>query len=168
MNVSGGITDTFRKLWRHSWDDWRMLFYAGGLTGLVRAALSVVSLRQVVHGLRRTAARLPQWKEATPTYRRQAVWAARTAGRRLLPERPCLTQALILQYLLLRRGDDSAQLHIGVAKREEEGFLAHAWVERDGDVLIGGPASPNTYERFDDLGSKIEPSKPTGPSPGQE
>ena len=132
-----------------------MLLHAGILTVLVRTGLSVGSLKQVTRGLRRTARGLPQWATSTPTYRKRAAWAARVVGRRLLPERPCLTQALVLQYLLLRRGDNSAQLHIGVANREEGEFRAHAWVERDGDVLIGGAESPEEYERFDDLRTKI-------------
>ncbi|WP_251979821.1 lasso peptide biosynthesis B2 protein [Salinibacter ruber] len=71
-------------------------------------------------------------------------------------QRPCLTQALVLQYLLLRRGDDAAELHIGVRKDEDTGLQAHAWVERSGQVLIGGTGAPDTYERFEDLGAKLE------------
>jgi len=84
-------------------------------------------------------------------------------GRRLLPERPCLTQALVLQYLLLRRGDDAAELHIGVAKGEDGTLQAHAWVERGGRVLIGGENAPGMYERFEDLGEKIEALNSSGP-----
>jgi len=85
----------------------------------------------------------------------RAAWAARAVGRRFLPERPCLTQALVLQYLLLRRGDDSTELHIGVTKTDEE-LQAHAWVERSGRVLIGGTEAPGKYERFSDLEEKIQ------------
>lgn len=87
----------------------------------------------------------------------RAAWAAHAVGRRLLPERPCLTQALVLQYLLLRRGDDSAELHVGVTKSDEEELQAHAWIERDGRVLIGGTNAPKKYERFDDLDVKTNP-----------
>lgn len=86
----------------------------------------------------------------------RAAWAAHAIGRRFLPERPCLTQALVLQYLLLRRGDDAAELHIGVTKDKEGALQAHAWVERKGRVLIGGKNAPKTYERFEDLGEKME------------
>lgn len=105
--------------------------------------------------LQRVGAGLPQWSAATPRYRIRAAWAAHAVGQRLLPERPCLTQALVLQYLLLRRGDDEAELHIGVTKDEDTGLQAHAWVEHSGRVLIGGAGAPDTYERFEDLGAKL-------------
>jgi hypothetical protein len=99
---------------------------------------------------------LPRWARSTPQYRLRAAWAAHAVGRRLLPERPCLTQALVLQYLLLRRRDDTAELHIGVTKSQDEDFQAHAWVERDGQVLIGGTNAPKKYKRFEDLRAKME------------
>lgn len=153
----------FRKLWRHPWRNWWMLLQATGITVIVWSGLSVFSLGRVTRGLRRTAMRLPQWSDATPSDRRRAAWAAHAVGRRLLPERPCLTQALVLQYLLLRRGDDAAELHIGVAKSDDD-LQAHAWVERNGRVLIGGTSSPDEYERFDGLSGTVNAPSPAGPS----
>jgi len=154
---------TLRTLWQHPWQNWGLLLYAGGLTVCVRACLSVYSLNRVTWGLRRVARRLPRRSPATPRYRMRAAWAAHAVGQRLLPERPCLTQALVLQYLLLRRGDDAAELHIGVTKKDRT-LQAHAWVERNGCVLIGGTDSPRKYERFDDLARKVRSTKkPTNP-----
>ena len=152
-----------RTLWQHPWQNWGLLVYVGGLTVCVRACLSVYSLNRVTRGLRRVALRLPQRSSATPRYRMRASWAAHAVGRRLLPERPCLTQALVLQYLLLRRGDDAAELHIGVTKAEDGSLQAHAWVERTGRVLIGGADSPEKYERFDDLARKVRSAQPADP-----
>lgn len=98
---------------------------------------------------------LPQWADATPAYRDRAAWAAWVAGYRFLPDRPCLTQALVLQYLLLRRRDDASELKIGVAKGPDDEFLAHAWVERGGHVLIGGQASPLNYQQLGRIDDKI-------------
>jgi hypothetical protein len=145
---------TLRTLWERPWRDWGLLCRVAALTVVVRIALSTWPLGRVTRGLRRVALWLPHWSESTPAYRRRAAWAAQAVGRRLLPERPCLTQALVLQYLLLRRGDESARLHIGVAKTDGE-FQAHAWVRRNGKVLIGGAASPHKYESFGDLNDKI-------------
>lgn len=145
---------TLHKLWRRPWADWWVLVQAMTLTVLVRTGLAACSLDRVVRNLRRVARGLPQWTPLTPVYRERAAWAANAVGYRFLPERPCLTQALVLQYLLLRRGDHSAKLHIGVTKHDGE-LRAHAWVERDGKVLIGGTASPHKYERFRDLDEKI-------------
>lgn len=140
---------------KHPWRKWWMLFHASILTVVVRVALATFSFRRVIRVLRRAASWFPQWGEVNPRYRQRAVWAASAVGRRFLPERPCLTQAVVLEYLLLRRGDRSCDLHIGVAKNKGDGFRAHAWVERDGRVLIGGRESPSRYTRFRDLETKM-------------
>ena len=152
-----------RVLWKHPWQNWGLLLYAGGLTICVRVGLWTSSLSRVTRGLRSVATTLPQRSPATTRYRMRAAWAAHAVGQRLLPERPCLTQALVLQYLLLRRGDDAAELHIGVTKKDKT-LQAHAWVERNGRVLIGGTDSPEKYERFDDLARKVRSTaNPTNP-----
>lgn len=71
------------------------------------------------------------------------VWAVVVASR-YVPRSTCLTQALTAQVLLARRGVP-ASLHIGVAKEGAEArFGAHAWVESEGKVLIGG-SEPGRY-----------------------
>jgi hypothetical protein len=64
------------------------------------------------------------------------AWAVRVAARRI-PGASCLTQALALQWLLARAGQ-SARIHVGVAKHGARGFEAHAWVESNGKILLGG------------------------------
>jgi hypothetical protein len=146
---------TFRKLWQHPWQNWGLLLYSGTLTATVRVGLSLSSLSRVTKALRQLARTLPERTGATPQYRLRAAWAARAVGTRFLPDRPCLTQALVLQYLLLRRGDDAAQLRIGVTKDKDGGLQAHAWVDRNGRVLIGGTDAPDMYQEFEDLNAKI-------------
>ena len=63
--------------------------------------------------------------------------AVETAGRHMPGEKTCLTQALAAQTLLVRQGHP-ALLHIGAAKGEEGQLQAHAWVESEGRVVIGG------------------------------
>lgn len=70
-------------------------------------------------------------------YPERIVWAV-VAASRYVPKATCLTQALGAQVLLALRGYP-AHLHFGVTKKGEEGqFEAHAWVEIQGKVLIGG------------------------------
>jgi hypothetical protein len=64
------------------------------------------------------------------------AWAVRTAARRV-PFASCLTQALALDALLTEV-DLEASVVIGVARRPDGSFEAHAWVEHEGRVLIGG------------------------------
>lgn len=67
------------------------------------------------------------------------IWAVEAVGNRLFPSSPCLTQALVIQRLLRRHGRHS-ELRIGVRKDERGKFGAHAWVESEGRVVIGGEA----------------------------
>jgi hypothetical protein len=71
---------------------------------------------------------------------RQVVWAV-TVGSRYVPAATCLTQALVTQVLLSRRGHP-ASMRIGVARSEAGEFQAHAWVECRGRVVIGGAQAP--------------------------
>src|ERR1700687_1654448 len=66
---------------------------------------------------------------------RRMSWAIQAAARRI-PGASCLTQALALHRLLARAGH-SADLRIGVAKDASSGFASHAWLEHEGEILIG-------------------------------
>jgi len=63
------------------------------------------------------------------------VWAVSGASS-YIPEATCLTQALAVQILLNRQGI-LADLRLGVGRNGDGQFKAHAWVEKDGRVLIG-------------------------------
>ena len=52
----------------------------------------------------------------------------------------CLTRALVGEWMLKEAGFNPS-LHIGVKKGEEKDFEAHAWLEMDGEKLIGGTAA---------------------------
>jgi len=66
----------------------------------------------------------------------QLVWAVRAVSR-FVPLATCLTQALALQWLLARSGHAS-RVHLGTRKDLAGKFAAHAWVECEGRVVIGG------------------------------
>ncbi len=99
---------------------------------------------QTLRRLLNRVARIPvglRKEDQAPT--ESVVWAVETAGRHLHGGKTCLTQALAAQMLLSRRGRP-AMLHIGAVKDEEGKFLAHAWVESEGRVVIGG----HEFERY--------------------
>jgi len=54
-----------------------------------------------------------------------------------VPSATCLAQALTLRAQLAREGICS-DLAIGVARDDVSGIAAHAWLEVDGKVVIGG------------------------------
>jgi len=66
-------------------------------------------------------------------------WAVTAASRRLPGPPMCLSQALAVQVMLARRGYAS-RLRVGVTRGGAGQVEAHAWVEHEGRVLIGGAA----------------------------
>lgn len=70
------------------------------------------------------------------TTAQDVVWAVRRVSR-AVPGATCLTQALAAQILLSRRGYAS-RLRIGVAHAPGDGLRAHAWLESDGIIVLGG------------------------------
>jgi hypothetical protein len=64
------------------------------------------------------------------------AWIVQKVSR-YVPPATCLTQALTVQVLLAQEGIHS-DLEIGVARDDELGLKAHAWLEIDGTVIIGG------------------------------
>lgn len=64
------------------------------------------------------------------------VTSAVRACSRYVPYASCLTQALATRTLLGLRGQNS-QLRIGVDRDKDDNFMAHAWVEIDGKIIIG-------------------------------
>ena len=132
-----------RKFVDRSWDDRVLLIRAFVLVSAVRIGLWVLPYRTV----RRLTDCSVTSRELSPEEERRTmrriVGSVEAMSRRLLGMKPCLTQALAAQRLLRQGGVDS-DLRIGVAKDGEE-LLAHAWLERDNRVLIGGRLSPHTY-----------------------
>jgi hypothetical protein len=124
--------DTFISL---SPGERRLLMTAFPLVIMVRLALWAFPSRFIVQRVRRLGL-----ERAGTGVRRATVadltWAVEAASRRI-PHASCLTQAVAAQ-LLLRRNGWTSQLCLGVARRGAEGFFAHAWIEHEGKVVLGG------------------------------
>ncbi len=124
----------------------RALSGAAALVVMTRLALSVAPFRKVVAVADRLAK--PRRSPATNDAGRQRmIWAVEAAARNLLPAGACLSQAIVADTLLRRRGYPS-QLHLGVAHGPKGELKAHAWVESDGEVVIGGDESPAEFRPF--------------------
>jgi hypothetical protein len=114
------------------------------LVAAIRVTLWVAPLRRVGH-LIRACEHLPfSVPGELPVSRLE--WAVRAASRRV-PMASCLTQALALQFLLVRSGR-SSEIHIGVRKDAEAGFQSHAWVECEGRTLLSAPSEIIGYSRL--------------------
>lgn len=140
----GALRSYWRLPWRHKLTTARVSVLVVG----VRMALRVLPYRTVQRLLtlgereasRSTSALAP---EALRARRQRIASAVASTGKHLLGDKPCLTQALVAQRLLRRQGYDT-DLCIGVTKDGNE-LLAHAWLEKDGRVILGGRASQAKY-----------------------
>lgn len=114
----------------------RFLFKTFVLVWLVRLGLWLLPFKTVkaVVDRRMPAGQPARWP--APIQIGQAV----EAMSRYVPQATCLTQALSAQILLGRYGH-SAALRIGVARDETGQFQAHAWVESQDFVVVGGPVA---------------------------
>lgn len=76
--------------------------------------------------------------------REEIGWAVSRASR-FVPRSTCLAEALATQVLLSRAGYAS-MIRVGIRKREDAEFTAHAWVESEGKVIAGGKEDVDKYE----------------------
>jgi hypothetical protein len=124
-----------------------LLCKAAVLLAAVRGALWVFPYsftRQFVTRASRRSARLAD----RPIDVRRIAWAIDTASRRVPRTAHCLTQALAAQILLTRRGYP-AKIHFGVLRESKAELMAHAWVEVEGTVVIGGADVDQRYIKLD-------------------
>ncbi|MDI6724002.1 MAG: lasso peptide biosynthesis B2 protein [Methanobacterium sp.] len=75
------------------------------------------------------------------------TWAIRVMSI-YTPGATCLTRAIAAQ-ILLARYNYSSSIKIGVSKNDEE-FEAHAWLEKDGGIILG--ESETQYTPIMDMG----------------
>ena len=82
------------------------------------------------------------------------VWALETAKRKNPIPGNCLTEALTAEALFKQFGYEPV-LCIG-ASRQNGNFAAHAWLEHDQVVMVGGPeAHVREYSRFQDFNKMV-------------
>ena len=81
-------------------------------------------------------------------YTDRIVLIVKGIGRRVLGSKPCLPQALVTLWFLKRNHIDST-LRIGVNKDRSGALVAHAWIESEGNVVIGGQLSKYRYARIE-------------------
>jgi hypothetical protein len=122
----------FRRFAQLPARDKALLLRAAGYVLLARLALWMLPYRRT-RALVDTLSRGRPHRTLTPPAR--TAWAVEATAARI-PQASCLTQALAAEVMLRRQGH-APDLHIGIAK-DRQAFEAHAWLELDGSVLIGG------------------------------
>lgn len=116
--------------------DHQLLLKTFMLLGLVRLGLRLLpfpTLRKVLVSISRVKS-FPS--KVNQTQVAKSVWAVNQSSRYMPGGVKCLARALTTQVLMSRRGYP-AELCIGVAKNETGKLEAHAWIESQGQVLIG-------------------------------
>lgn len=127
------------RSWRHLYRlfrlNWTLAALAFGAVIITRLALWSVPYR---HVHRFFASFPPQGPEpATSTRgRRRRIASAVSIVSPFVPKASCLTQALATRILLRIKGEN-ARLHLGATRDESGRFKAHAWLESNGELLIG-------------------------------
>ncbi len=126
-----------RKFLRLSRSDRQLLLGTFFLLGLVRLGLWLLPFQTLRQILARISQANPvgEHKYCPPTTDK-IVWAVNLSSRYMPGGAKCLARALTTQVLMGRHGY-SPQLLIGVAKGDGGQLEAHAWVESQGQVVIG-------------------------------
>ena len=137
------IIHQLKLIWSHK----GLLIGVGMLLVLLRFGLFALPYRWVIDCLDRSSLRDNGAQEGDISSVSHLIWATHALGRRMLGDRPCLPQALALQWLL-RRKNISTEMRIGVRLEGERKLEAHAWLEKEGQVIIGGRQSPDLFKRM--------------------
>jgi hypothetical protein len=121
--------------------DCRLLFCVSAAESIALAALDLGSLR----GARRTLAwfRPLALAFAGRPGEARVVWALAARGRWLGGGSTCLGRALVAE-LLLDTIEQPLTVVVGVAA-VQGGMRSHAWIERNGHVLLGGDDARRQY-----------------------
>ncbi len=134
--------------------DRRLLLEAAPLLWVVRLGLWLLPISKLT-GLLQHA---PMVRVRRDPAVDRFTWAVESASR-LVVRPTCLVRALALETLLRRYGR-KASLQIGVDKGEGKTLEAHAWVESEGKILLGGADVGRYKTLFQDAARKPQ----TGPA----
>lgn len=111
-----------------------LIIYAALLLGLTKLGLKLVSFQTLQRFLARTASYKPNWFKQFAVS--EVVWAVKLASCYMPGGAKCLARALIAQTIL-SQSNHKVELRIGATKNLHGELEAHAWVEHNGNVVIG-------------------------------
>lgn len=113
------------------------------LLGAIRLGLKLLPLQTLRRLLARIAQPIRTLQEVEKASVDKVAWAVIVASP-YIPGVRCLAQALATQVLLERRSYPT-QLRIGFTRDKGGQMSAHAWVESEGRVAIGGAGNMARY-----------------------
>ena len=107
------------------------------LLEFVKLGLWLLPFRTLLCLLSRVSKELKRLRSTDRPSPEEIAWIVELASRHSPGLKTCLTQALAAQVLLTRY-NYPAFVHLGVLRGKQEQFQAHAWVESEGRIVIGG------------------------------
>ena len=125
------------KLRLLSWQHRRVLLYAFLLMNAIRLSLWLFPFGKIRRQLDVILATWVSNEEASSVSVDFIAWAVSVAGYYAPGGAKCLARAITTQ-LLLNRYRHVHAFHIGVAKNNFQMLEAHAWIEYQGRVVVGG------------------------------
>ncbi len=121
----------------------RLLLRAVVLLLAIRLGLWMLSFQNLRGILERLKQQTTAFHTADSSLPDRIAWAVAVASHYVPGTSTCLAQALAAQVLLRAEGYP-AHLTLGVAGGKETPLEAHAWVESQGKIVVGGAA----HERY--------------------
>lgn len=122
--------------------DRRLLVKTLFLLAAIRVGLKLLPFHRVRSLLAKISQPNANLQRADENSTNKVVWAVTVVSPYL--RAICLPQALAAQVLLGRRGYPT-QLRIGFTRNESGAMSAHAWVESQGQIVIGGTENMARY-----------------------
>ncbi|MBE9005962.1 lasso peptide biosynthesis B2 protein [Fortiea sp. LEGE XX443] len=121
------------KLLQLTYSDRQILLNTFVLLGLVRLGMRLLSFNTLRKIINKNSKPNPRLEKISLN---KIVWAINLSTRYTPGGAKCLARALTCQVLMTRYGY-SPELRIGVVKDEAGNLEAHAWIETQGQVVIG-------------------------------
>jgi hypothetical protein len=122
--------ESLHDLWSLTARDRSLLIRAVILVGAARVALWVLPFNTARRAVTRRARR------TSGSYTTNEIGWAVSVAKRFVPKGNCLPQALAAEALLIQCGHP-VEFRIGVVKKNGDRLEAHAWVESEGNLVVG-------------------------------
>lgn len=137
---------TYRNKWKELTNEEKILFFKASVSLLlIKSGLLLLPFPTFRKGYD-WLAKTDEKKDIPERHIDAAVWAVKSAADHLPVELLCLPRALATKYLL--RKVPSLTLEIGVEINAAKAFEAHAWIEKNGSIIIGNWPDTVSYQRL--------------------
>jgi Transglutaminase-like superfamily len=153
MVLNRRLGQKLRVMGQWSASDRALLFTTFVLMTSIRLGLWLLPFQALLHRLQQVKQRFTRRSDSQQITISSIIWAVHVVGRYLAPGSKCLARALTTQMLLEWQGH-SGELQIGVAKSETGLLEAHAWIEVQGQVVIGNLSDLARYQPMPQLSGR--------------